>query len=205
MPWPQFVRSVLSKRQSDDPYGFVDSDDPDESANNPGFEELCDMALGEADGETQPEGNTTGVIDDPDSTFVYINDLANTYSLYADPDNGNLYIGNPGEGTTFAATSGFVIGDESGRYFHYYPDLVEKYEVSRFRLSNETTIPRDADFVSLAPVDYDNSSQTPDIYAAIDLSGNAFVTITCEIQGELSKYFLRRMPSQGSRHLWTRS
>ena len=45
------------------------------------------------------------------------------------------------------------------------------YNVSRFRLSNETQIPKDADFVALVPVDYDSSSQTPDVYAAFDTSG----------------------------------
>ena len=94
-----------------------------------------------------------------------------------------------------------MISDDSECYLHYYPDLMKKYQVSRFRMSNKTTISKDADFISLAHVDYDNSSQTPDIYAAIDLAGNTFLTIFCEIQGDLSKRFLATDAESGIKTL----
>ena len=66
------------------------------------------------------------------------------------------------------------------------------YNVSRFRLSNETHIPLTADFVGLAPVNYDNDSTTPDVYVAMDTVGGVFFPVTCDIQGQESKAFLVR-------------
>ena len=91
-----------------------------------------------------------------------------------------------------------MIGDDSDNYLHYHPDVIAAYNVSRLRLSDETAIPKTADIVGLAPVDYDdNSSATPNVYAVIDTMGNVFVTITCDIEGEDSKVFLARDAEEG--------
>ena len=71
--------------------------------------------------------------------------------------------------------------------------------VSPFRLSNELFIPKDAEFVSLVPVNYNNDTLTPDVYAAFETSDNAFFTITCDIAGKFSKVFLT-MRSKTQRH-----
>ena len=186
----------------DDSYGYVDSDDQNESANNSDFDELSNEAIAEANRDDKaPTANDTGVVDDPGSSFVYINDATSSYGLEADPATGNIYIGDPGEGSLFASSERNIVGDDSGRYFHYYPGLMSAYNVSRFRLSNETQIPKDADFVALVPVDYDGSSQTPDVYAAFDMSGNTFLTITCDIKGEFSKVFLAQDAEEGTKAL----
>ena len=191
-----------SSNASDDSYSYVDSDDQDEGANNSDFDELSGEAIAEAESDDNaPTANDTGVVDDPGSSFVYINDATNSYGLEADPITGNIYIGDPGEGSLFASSEGNIVGDDAGRYFHYYPDLMNAYNVSRFRLSNETQIPKDADFVALVPVDYNNSSRTPDVYAAFDTSGNVFLTITCDIEGEFSKVFLAQDVEEGIKAL----
>ena len=83
---------MLSKRQGADPYIYADSDDSDESANNSKLDALTNEALAEADGETKPEGDDIGVVDDPDSNFIYINDLANNYFFDADPSLGTSIL-----------------------------------------------------------------------------------------------------------------
>ena len=72
-----------------------------------------------------------------------------------------------------------------------------KYNVSRIRLSSSDAIPKDADFVALAPVDYDDNPATPSIYAGLDTMGGIFFTLTCNIQDQASKIFLATDPVQG--------
>ena len=179
---------------NDDDY---DNDDPDLAPDNAEFDELSDEALADADKDASSssaagDNSTTSLADDTGSSYVYINDQFQSYSLYADPDTGNILVSALGSGSLFLALSGYVIGDEADRYLHYYPDLMEKYGVSRFRVSDETHIPKDADLAVLAPVDLDDSAGTPSVYGVLDTRGNAFLPITCDIGGEDSKVFLAR-------------
>ena len=187
-------------KRDDSPFEYAEDSDEASPADDSAFESLSSAALTEA--TTANQANDTSEIDDaPDSSYVTIADVGNTYSLVSDPDSGNLYVGVAGQGTYFAAVDGFVIGDDSDNYLHYHPDVMAAYNVSRIRLSDETAIPKTADIVSLAPVDYDDSSATPNVYAAIDTMGNVFVTITCDIEGEDSKVFLARDAEEGIKML----
>ncbi|KAG8529121.1 uncharacterized protein KY384_005756 [Bacidia gigantensis] len=174
------TKRAITKR-GDEPFDFVDGDDDDLPADNEPFDSLSDLALNEADQDLTTTGNTTNEI--PDETYVYINDASATYGLEIDPLNGNIYLTSGNGGSLFAATSGYAIGDAEGRFLHYYPDLMQKYGVSRFRVSSEIAIPKDADFVGLVPIPLDDN-KPGDIYAALDTSGNAFLTITCDFEGE---------------------
>ena len=183
-------------KRDDSPFEYAEDSDEDSPADDSVFDSLSSAALTEATAANQ--ANDTSEIDDaPDSSYVTIADVGNTYSLVSDPDSGNLYVGAAGQGTYFAAVDGFVIGDDSDNYLHYYPDVMAAYNVSRLRLSDETAIPKTADIVGLAPVDYDGSGATSNVYAAIDTMGNVFVTITCDIEGGDSKVFLARDAEEG--------
>ena len=194
-----YKRSTPKQKQND-PFAYVEDSDEDKPAHNPQFDTLSAEALADASNETTP-ASATGVGADPDASFVYISDLSNTYSLQADPLSGNIYISEPGDGSLFAATSGYVVGDIAGRYLHFHPHLMNAYNVSRFRLSNEDQIPKDADFVALVPVDHDSDATTPDIYAAFDTMGGGYVTVSCDFETGPSKVFLAKDPVEGVKML----
>ena len=132
----------------------------------------------------------------PDTDYLTIHDLSGNNELVADLD-GNIYYAAPGNGTLFASVSGFVEGDASGRFFHYYTDAMTTYNVSRLRLSNEAHIPITAEFVGLAPVNYDEQSSTPDVYVAMDTNDGVFFPVTCDIQDQESKAFVVTEIAQG--------
>ena len=185
----------LQQRAVDDIYDYVDGDGEDLPPDDARFESLSDLAIAQAQGATQPTDNVEGVSGIAGTNYSYINDVSNSYSLVADAD-GNFYVGNGGQGTRFAANQGNVITDESGLYFHYYPDLMQKYGVSRFRSSNQTAIPKVADIVALVPVDY-SQGENPLVYVAMDTSEGVFLTITCDFEEGSSKVFLVQDASDG--------
>ena len=154
-----------------------------------------------------PSNSQPGFVDDPDITWTYINDPTKKWSLTADPASGNVYVADPGQGSLFAIKDGIMIGDVSGSCFHYYPDVMERYGVSRLRFANQTMIPKDANYVGLMGVTIDtksNSTSTPATaaaYAAFDTKQNAFLLATCNIQGQNSKLFLARDADTGLRVL----
>lgn len=144
------------------------------AADNPGFQNLSDQALGQANSESAPTNRQPGFVDDPDISWVYINDQSRNWSLTADPVTGNVYVAYPGQGSLFATKDGFMIGDVSGSCFHYYPDVMEQYGVSRLRFASQTMIPKDANYVGLMGVSIggkDGANDTTgsgDVYAAFD-------------------------------------
>lgn len=183
-------------RREDDPFDFVE-DASDEPSDDFDFNSLSAAALSEASTADTDDASDTSQVDDiPDSSYVQINDLSGTYSLSANADNGNIYLAGPNQGSYFAASSGVIVADSSDNYLHYYPEVMAAYNVSRLRLSDVTALPKNADIIALVPVDYDSSSTTPSIYAAIDTKARAFVTITCDIEGEDSKLFLANDPDE---------
>lgn len=191
--------STPSKRSAlnqDDIFSFVDFNDENAPADDPEFQSLNDYALSEASHENQTanDGELAGI---PDAGYVTISNIAETYSVDADISTGNLYIASGGRGSYFTEDSGVVVGDDTGRFLHYYPDVMEAYSVSRLRLSNYFSIPKSADFVALAPVDYDDNPTTPSYYAAFDTMGSLFFTISCDFLNQPSKVFLATDPVQG--------
>ena len=128
--------------------------------------------------------------------------MSGSWTLESDPVTGNLYVGKAGEkeGSYFTTTSGMVVGDDAGRYFHYYSDVWKKYGVSRFRLSDETKIPKDAEFIALVPVEAtetDASNAKKSIFTAFDTNQNVLMTIACNIKGQDTKLFLASDATEG--------
>ncbi|KAL9635551.1 MAG: hypothetical protein Q9204_002587 [Flavoplaca sp. TL-2023a] len=132
----------------------------------------------------------------PDADLLRIQDLSGNNELVAHPD-GNLYYTSLGGGSLFASVSGFIEGDASGRYFHYYPNAMTTYNVSRLRLSNEDQIPLTAQLIGLTPANYSQDGSDPSIYLAADTNDGVFFPITCDIQGQDSKVFLATDITQG--------
>ena len=200
-------RSRLSVRA--DSSTSIDVDNGDSGANNTQFQILSDQALKVANSETTPSNREPGFVDDPDISWVYINDQSRTWSLTADPATGNVYVAQGGQGSLFATKQGYVIGDVSGFCFHYYPDLMERYGVSRLRFADEDKIPKDANYVGLMAVSIDekeekgerNGTASKSAYTAFDSNENIFLLATCNIQGQHSKMFLAKDAKHGAKML----
>ena len=135
-----------------------------------------------------------------DTDFISIRDLSGNDELDADAD-GNVYYAAPGNGTPLAVISNIVEGDAGGRFFHYYTDVMAKYNVSRLRLSKEQYIPLTSDVVGFVPVNYNNDNTTSDVYVAADTVNNIFFPITCDIENQPSKAFLATDIAAGSKTL----
>ncbi|KAL8669726.1 MAG: hypothetical protein Q9168_005695 [Polycauliona sp. 1 TL-2023] len=191
-----------SKRQEPEgidgpePYDYVESITTNATSANDTLFQLSSAATLDALDATANSANGSQVPFAPDTDFFVIHDLSGNDELVADQD-GNIYYAAPGNGSLFASVSGFVEGDASGRFFHYYTDTMITYNVSRLRLSDEAHIPLTAEFVGLAPVNYDEQSSTPDVYVAMDTNNGVFFPVTCDIQGEESKAFLVTDIAQG--------
>ena len=197
-PTPFAWRRSIPKR--DDPFSFIDNfDNADGPANDEDFQELSEQALNNAENQ-KPTTNGTQISTAPDAGLVNIKDKSGSYSLFGDAD-GNLYIDEADQGSQFAEVQGFVVGDDVGRFLHYYPDTMAAYNVSRLRLSDQDEIPKTADFVALVPADYNDNPSTPDIYAAFDTIGGFFFTISCDIEDQASKIFLAADPVEGAKTL----
>lgn len=187
-----------SSNQTGDSFDYVNNSDEQAPADSQAFQSLSDAALAEAN--TYEKNKTLAGSEGPNARYIAITDLSNTYQLQADTD-GNLYLGDIGNPSAFAEDQGFVVGDDAEQYFHYYPDVMAAYNVSRIRLSSTNAIPKDADFVALAPVDYDDNAATPSVYAGIDTMGGIFFTLMCNFADQASKIFLAADPVEGVKML----
>lgn len=187
-----------SSNQTGDSFDFVNNSDEQAPADFQDFQSLSDAALAET--HAYEKNKTFAGSEGPNARYIPITDLSNTYQLQADLD-GNLYLGDIGNPSAFAEDQGFVVGDDAEQYFHYYPDVMAAYNVSRIRFSSTDAIPKDADFVALAPVDYDDNAATPSVYAAIDTMGGIFFTLMCNFADQASKIFLAADPVEGVKML----
>lgn len=94
-------------------------------------------------------------------------------------DDGNLYLSansaSPAPGTQFYSDKSIAYKDEQNRMFHYYPDTMNAYGVSRLRLSDTLDTPLTAQLVTLVPVN------TPSgiAYVAADTANNNFFLTYC--------------------------
>jgi hypothetical protein len=97
-------------------------------------------------------------------------------------DDGNLYLapnggssGVPEPGTSFFSEESVVIMDEGQRMFHYHPDTIGKYGVSRIRVSTIGDAPISSRMLTLIPF----ATEAGPAYGAIDTEGNVFVLAWC--------------------------
>ncbi|THW85565.1 hypothetical protein D6D15_07973 [Aureobasidium pullulans] len=113
-------------------------------------------------------------------------------SSLAAAEDGNFYmVGNTGgasPGTKFYSEDSVAFKDESERMFHYYPNTMTTYGVSRLRAAQVLDTPLGAQLVTLVPV------STPDgvtAYVAADTDGHNYLLAWCTApRWQGSKVFL---------------
>ncbi|KAK7993714.1 hypothetical protein PG989_007095 [Apiospora arundinis] len=133
------------------------------------------------------------------SVYVKLRDAMGQYLLSADSSGTfNLVPATSGDAdSTLVSFDNVATQDAAGRLFHYFPETMKAFGISRFRLADTEDWPRTADIVALAPVDHDDSPETPGVYVAADTQGGVFYTIVCNLKGGLpSKVFLVDDPSE---------
>ncbi|KAG9519860.1 hypothetical protein KCU93_g7884, partial [Aureobasidium melanogenum] len=113
-------------------------------------------------------------------------------SSLAAAEDGNFYmVGSTGgisPGTQFYSENSIAFKDESERMFHYYPDTMSAYGVSRLRASQVLDTPLGAQLITLVPV------STPEgvvAYVAADTDGHNYLLAWCTApRWQGSKVFL---------------
>ncbi|KAG9942021.1 hypothetical protein KCU85_g9386, partial [Aureobasidium melanogenum] len=113
-------------------------------------------------------------------------------SSLAAAEDGNFYmVGSTGAaspGTQFYSENSIAFKDESERMFHYYPDTMSAYGVSRLRASQVLDTPLGAQLITLVPV------STPEgvvAYVAADTDGHNYLLAWCTApRWQGSKVFL---------------
>lgn len=113
----------------------------------------------------------------PNNKYINLRDTTSSVQLAANTD-GNIYLAPfPGNspGTSFISTSSIITNDDSGRSFHYYPDTMAAYGVSRIRLSTTGLAPIGSQLLTLVPV----TSGVGTIYMAVDTQGAVFLLAWC--------------------------
>lgn len=151
---------------------------------------------------------TTSDTNSDGSSFTTIPDLFSNYLLEAD-ESGNFrlvnYTANPAAtiaaGLQFEVYNDTIVADDASRLLHYYPDLMAKYGVSRFRISDINDVPKTSDLVGLVPFNYDNNDNTPGVLMALDTNGTYFYPVACNLEGESAKLFLVNDPVAGAQKL----
>lgn len=111
-------------------------------------------------------------------------------------DDGNIYFEyvNPSsESGMFAANQGVFGGDFMGRFFHVYTSELNSLNVSRIRLSDETTFPKSGLLVGLVGVSTGGSN----LMMAMDTNGGIYYLATCNLQNQSTKLFVVKDPDQG--------
>ncbi|OJJ45109.1 hypothetical protein ASPZODRAFT_144413 [Penicilliopsis zonata CBS 506.65] len=133
---------------------------------------------------------TSGATTDTDG-YTQLPDLSGTVQLAA-ADDGNLYL-SPYPGTEpetlFFSKGSVILQDTSSRSFHYYPDTMDAYGVSRLRIADLADTPLTAQLITLVPF----STSAGTAYAALDTLGQVFVLSWCNAADWLgAKVFLTR-------------
>jgi hypothetical protein len=125
-------------------------------------------------------------------TYVDVYGSSGTYLLFNDAD-GNFGITTAKASTeplSFGAYENITVTDDNGRAIFYYPDAMDKYSVSRFRMNNYDHIPTTADFITLTPINDEGPDSKPGVYVAVNTSGDVFFTVVCLLQNQHAKIFL---------------
>lgn len=147
----------------------------------PAFSKIMASAtLGVGAVSTATPGSGSTELSVPLTGWSALSTLNGTGKLAA-ADDGNLYLsggsiaGAPLPGTKFYSEKSVAFKDEQNRMFHYYPDTMSAYGVSRLRLSKILETPLTAQLITLVPVD------TPSgiAYLAADTARNNYYLTTC--------------------------
>jgi len=157
------------------------SEDPDNTA----FTENTNKALQLASAPDSPS----------DANYTQLIDISKTLAVIPSA-NGNLYAATYSEAllqtnaNLFGHYDNSIFGDDSGRYLHFHPDEMKVYGASRLRLSDEDSIPKSADFITLTLQQLDDSS-AQEVYFAADTYGNLYNIVMCNFANSaVSKLFV---------------
>jgi len=154
------------------------------------------------EGALNSSSNATSADDADDidgATYISLLDSTGAYCL-ANSDDGNFYLTDASQASDyeFASEDNLVMGDGSDMVFFYYPAEMKALGASRFRMNDVDHIPVGADFITLAPVNADDSTTTPGLYVAIDSEENYFYLAACSIADFGAKVFLVQDPNNGT-------
>ncbi|KAI5195238.1 hypothetical protein AUEXF2481DRAFT_34077 [Aureobasidium subglaciale EXF-2481] len=174
-----FDNDVATEEElSDDAIGDY-SEDPDNTA----FLENTNKALALASVSESPT----------DANYTTLVDIQKTLAIVPSA-NGNLYIATYSEELVQSQTLLFgnyddaVFGDDSGRLLHFHPDEMKVYGASRLRLSDDTGIPKSADFMTLVLQEVENNQS---VYFGFDTTGNSYNIVMCNfVNDAVSKLFV---------------
>lgn len=155
----------------------------------PAFKDIMSLARG-APGNVPAPIATSGK---PFTGWSQLPDVMAKSRLAASPD-GNFYLVNNANplaaspGTNFYSEESIAYKDEQFHFFHYFPDTMREYGVSRLRVAGVLDTPLTAQMVTLAPVKTPQGS----IYVAADTNGGNFLLAWCNAQRvwQGSKVFL---------------
>jgi hypothetical protein len=157
------------------------SDDPDNAA----FTENTNKALQLASVQDSPK----------DANYTQLIDMSKTLAVIPSV-NGNLYAATYSEAliqtnaNLFGHYNGEIFGDDSGRFLHFHPDEMKVYSASRLRLSDDDSIPKTADFITLTLQQLDDSGNQ-EVYFAADTYGNLYNIVMCNFANSaVSKLFV---------------
>ncbi|KAF9633619.1 hypothetical protein BFW01_g4513 [Lasiodiplodia theobromae] len=165
------------------------STDGDDDGSALSTDALLNIATDDAD------TNTDGF------TYTTLTDTTGAWHLSADEDTGVLglqAVGDADAGLNFAAYSNVVVSDDADRVFIYHPDEMDKLGASRFRLAGSDEIPKNADIITLMPVDDSSTTTSGGIVVAVDSQGNAFYMVVCNVDDDSTKFFLVSDPDEGA-------
>ncbi|GAM88132.1 hypothetical protein ANO11243_061630 [Dothideomycetidae sp. 11243] len=138
---------------------------------------LADHDLLQSRGSTESEG----LFD----SLVSIYDTTKTLQLFP-TSNGNVNVSVPTASKNWGAANSSVFADSSDRLLHYFPDTMQTYGVSRFRVAAWGSIPRTANLISLVQMSGNGSS----LLFAIDSFGYYFYPVACVYSDGSNKVFL---------------
>ena len=154
----------------------------------PPFSEMMKSATLGVIGSAPTDSATSG---EPFTGWGQLPDLTGKAQIAAAED-GNIYLsGYPGSGagTTWYSEDSVVVTDYAERVFHYYPDTMNLYGVSRLRLATVDESPMTSQLITLVP--FYTPSGT--VYGAVDTQGNAFLLAWCSAPHWIgSKVFLTK-------------
>ena len=163
-------------------------------AGNFSLPALCENlsnATALVDGTTTYPGNASYNAADG-MVYISLYDTSSSVQLIGSAD-GNLYLtaynpnSAPVPGSSFGSYQSVVITDAQNHLILFYPSQIAAYNVSRFRLANDTFhIPRTSRMLSLTPVSVYNQG----IYVGVDTLGNFYNLVWCNMASGKAKVFV---------------
>ena len=132
--------------------------------------------------------------------FSYMLASCSDGNVFAQEYSNTTTLGQVGCGALWTyeinVTDAAVMADGSGRVMHYYPSTMDKVGVSRLRLSDMQSIPKDSAYISF--IELENPDDGTYNYWPVDLENDiTFGLAVCSYKDQPAKAFLVEDPSTG--------